>query len=76
MDFIDSVLTAPSLILFFAGLIAGLVFGFNLAKSKKTQNSLSKNSQVADLQNEVLQDQVKQLEAKIRTLEKALEMTS
>lgn len=76
MEFIDGFLTVPSLILLFVGLSAGLLVGFNLAKSGKVKNSLSKNFAAGDLQNEVLKDQVKQLEAKIKTLEKALEMTS
>ncbi len=47
--------------------VAGLFLGYLLApKTKKNSNSNSK------LNNEVLADQVKHLEAKIKTLEKAL----
>jgi hypothetical protein len=67
-----------NLIIIIISLALGFLLGYFLAKqgskSKRkpsTLNSLSDNN----LENEVLKDQVKQLTAKIKTLEKALDMT-
>ncbi len=65
--------TALPLIL---GLIIGVVIGLGLAKQTKRKSSSLSGTGTKTLENEVLQDQVKQLEAKIKTLEKALEITS
>lgn len=57
------------------GLIFGLVIGFNFKKSGK-KSILSGADDEVKLENEVLQDRVKQLEAKIKTLEKAIQISS
>lgn len=57
------------------GLVFGLVIGSNLKKASK-KSILSGADNETELANEVLKDRVKQLEAKIKTLEKAIDMTS
>lgn len=62
-----------------SALILGLVIGFSVAKSQKGVKASSKNKNALDkdkLENEVLKDQVNQLNAKVKTLEKALELAS
>ncbi|MEY3370104.1 MAG: hypothetical protein RLZZ361_774 [Cyanobacteriota bacterium] len=56
----------------------GLLFGYFLAKQGAgSQRKPASLASISDkkLENEVLKDQVKQLESKIKTLEKALDMT-
>lgn len=57
------------------GLGAFFLFPSHWFGNKKTSSSKI-SSEKSKLENEVLRDQVKQLEAKIATLEKALEMSS
>lgn len=58
--------------------IIGLVFGLVIAgfKKPKAKSILSGADNETKLENEVLQDRVKQLEAKIKTLERAIEMSN
>lgn len=59
--------------------LIGLALGFFIGKNTNIKNKSSilsgKNSE-SKLDNEVLSDRVKQLEAKVKTLEKALELSS
>lgn len=56
---------------------AGIVIGLLIPKKSKSKSSvLNSSGDDLKLKNEVLRDQVKQLESKIKTLEKALEITS
>jgi len=67
-----------NLMIIIASLAIGFLLGFLLAKQRlKSNRKLSGLASLNDnnLENEVLKDQVKQLSAKIKTLEKALEMT-
>ena len=60
-----------------AGFLPGLILGFVIFKltSKKPMKSIAGSADDSNkLQNEVLQDEVKHLQAKITTLEKALDM--
>lgn len=57
------------------GIIFGLAIGFNI-KKPKPKSVLSGADDETKLENEVLQDKVKQLEAKIATLERAIELNS
>ncbi len=56
-------------------LVLGLFIG-RITKTKSKSSVLTGSSDEQKLNNEVLKDQVKQLESKIKTLEKALEITS
>ncbi len=56
-------------------LIVGLVIG-RISKTKNKSSVLTGSGDEQKLNNEVLRDQIKQLESKIKTLEKALEITS
>ncbi|MDD9897431.1 MAG: hypothetical protein OXU45_00375 [Candidatus Melainabacteria bacterium] len=58
-----------------SGLIFGLLIGFNLKKPSR-KSVLSGADDETKLENEVLQDKVKQLEAKIDTLERAIEISN
>lgn len=59
------------------GLIIGLVIGLLIRNKPQSKSSvLTGSGDNLKLKNEVLSDQVKQLESKIKTLEKALEITS
>lgn len=71
-----SLLLTNTLLPLILGLFIGLMIGFTIAKSKTKSSVLSGKTSDTKLQNEVLSDQVKQLEAKIKTLEKALELSS
>jgi len=56
--------------------IVALVFGFLVGKYyRKPKNFLAYADDSKKLDDEVLRDQVKQLEAKVKTLEKALELS-
>lgn len=61
----------------FTGLLAGIIIGFIVAqltlKAKPKSQTLSSSADFK-LEKEVLTDKVKQLESKIKTLEKALEL--
>ena len=67
-----------SLFLISISILIGFFIGFYWAnfnnKSKPRKINLG-NTSDKSLENELLKDQVKQLEAKIKTLEKALDMT-
>lgn len=64
--------TDPSFLIYFAiSFITGGFLGRTLLKPKASARSSDKSK----LEKEVLSDQVKQLEAKIQTLEKALELS-
>jgi chaperonin cofactor prefoldin len=59
-----------------AGFI-GMIIGLLISKKPKSKSSVLNNSgDDLKLKNEVLRDQVKQLESKVKTLERALEITS
>ena len=59
-----------------AGFI-GMIVGMLISKKAKPKSSVLHNSgDDLKLKNEVLRDQVKQLESKVKTLERALEITS
>lgn len=60
-----------------SGFLPGLLLGFILFKifSKKPKKAIASSADDSNkLQNEVLQDEVKHLQAKVVTLEKALDM--
>ena len=67
-----------NLLVILTSIAIGFLIGYFFAKrgtsSQRKPASLS-NLSDRSLENEVLKDQVKQLEAKIKTLEKALDMT-
>lgn len=55
----------------------GMLIGLLIARKSKPKSSVLNNSgDDLKLKNEVLRDQVKQLESKVKTLERALEITS
>jgi hypothetical protein len=60
-----------------SGFVPGLLLGFILFRifSKKPKKAIASSADDSNkLQNEVLQDEVKHLQSKITTLEKALDM--
>jgi len=62
----------------FAALLIVFLIGYILGKkglTKKLKSSVLSGSGDENLENELLKDQLKQLEAKIKTLERALDMT-
>lgn len=62
----------------FAALLIVFFIGYILGKkglTKKLKSSVLSGSGDENLENELLKDQLKQLEAKIKTLERALDMT-
>jgi hypothetical protein len=67
-----------NLLIIITSVAIGILIGYFLAKqgagSQRKPASLG-NFSDRSLENEVLKDQVKQLESKIKTLEKALDMT-
>jgi len=67
-----------NLIIIIISAILGFLLGYFLARqNSKTPRKPASLGNFSDrsLENEVLKDQVKQLESKIKTLEKALDMT-
>lgn len=73
----DTLLLNAYLIPFISGLVIGLITAFVFTKLflNKPKATKSPSHEKNKLEKEVLNDQVKQLEAKIKTLEKALEMS-
>lgn len=73
----DAALINAYLVPFVSGLIIGLITAFVFSKLFFSKNKVKKSpsNEKNKLEKEVLNDQVKQLEAKIQTLEKALEMS-
>jgi cell division protein FtsB len=67
-----------SFLFMFAALLIVFFIGYILGKkglTKKLKSSVLSGSGDENLENELLKDQLKQLEAKIKTLERALDMT-
>ncbi len=67
-----------SFLFMFAALLIVFLIGYILGKkglTKKLKSSVLSGSGDENLENELLKDQLKQLEAKIKTLERALDMT-
>ncbi len=56
-------------------LLLGIIIGKGI-KTKSKSSVLTGSGDELKLQNEILRDQVKQLESKLKTLERALEITS
>jgi uncharacterized membrane protein YciS (DUF1049 family) len=68
-------LSSITIIIFASGIIIGfLISSFFI--TTKNKSTLKINDSKSQIEIEVMQDHVKQLESKVKTLEKALELSS
>ncbi|MCE2929010.1 MAG: hypothetical protein LW817_05210 [Candidatus Caenarcaniphilales bacterium] len=68
-------LSSITIIIFASGIILGF-FISSFLKTAKNKTTLKINDSKSQIEIEVMQDHIKQLESKVKTLEKALELSS